>query len=500
MIKIHFYVLVILVFAFSKCFEPNYGEGGFACLSGACPEGYVCVEEGNAGAIQKICRKTQPWFDARRDQPSSFSTDMRVETSMPKPDGTWDFGLVDQSKPNDLISTDYAIKDVINIKDNGYKEQSVKDTFTPDAGIIIPCDYSSTVATGISNQSSSQSFDFILDREATPHVLFINASDSSVSHAWGGNKWKVESAVKGPIDQVSAALETKDLREILHLIYQKNEKIYHTYRTITSSTTWITPVSMYSDLTVKYLNAAADQTNFYAIAAGEDPNSEEITPSLIVWRISSGTNGYKYEPIYREQDYKYTTAQIGVGTKFWGATTYAPEKPAWLMLMGTHTSSSASLNLVANSGTISPASIAIDNKNGTWHYAIVRTSGTNLLGTLSHVVWDGSSTSNMREDVVVNENIVIPGSTDIAIDSSGRPFISYASSKIVLEPQPSTKFQVHYAYKNETKWLSQTVFNGNSTFSRIKVMSVDSKTYVHVGAHLNPLGTSDLAYSCINHH
>ena len=43
------------------CFNPDYGQGGFTCPSGTCPEGYGCVCEGNGkqrckkGAATKLC-------------------------------------------------------------------------------------------------------------------------------------------------------------------------------------------------------------------------------------------------------------------------------------------------------------------------------------------------------------------------------------------------------------------------------------------------------------
>ncbi len=72
------------------CFNPDYGDGGFACQWGICPEGYVCVSE-SAG---KVCRKAGASRDAsverrgdaragdaRGDQPPMFNCSG-------KPDGT----------------------------------------------------------------------------------------------------------------------------------------------------------------------------------------------------------------------------------------------------------------------------------------------------------------------------------------------------------------------------------------------------------------------------
>lgn len=53
MLKLFMGFFFLLIITIDSCFNPNYGEGGFACNKGVCPEGYSCVfEEGNA-----ICRK-----------------------------------------------------------------------------------------------------------------------------------------------------------------------------------------------------------------------------------------------------------------------------------------------------------------------------------------------------------------------------------------------------------------------------------------------------------
>jgi len=74
--------LLVSMTALSAC-SSDYGDGGFACTSGVCPSGYVCVDENGS----KICRKSgTPAGDKSTAVDRGVTVDTQLKTEAPPPD------------------------------------------------------------------------------------------------------------------------------------------------------------------------------------------------------------------------------------------------------------------------------------------------------------------------------------------------------------------------------------------------------------------------------
>jgi hypothetical protein len=522
-------VVAVTSFSLAGCFNPNYNEGGFACTKGECPEGYVCVAEGN----QKVCRKQGAALDASvnqrdltRDKTSGDSpvadgprsdapqgdlrrndtriTDAPVIIDAPVSDNTpfvdspvrFDRPIsVDRPQALDTLPwPDLRQLDTSPLQDKlpwpdhpSPDTMSWPDTWHPDSWVPPECPYDDKLASNLLD--TVLTYDLAVDSKSTPHVVYID-SNYLMHHMWRHqSQWMDEGVAIGfSADRIAAATDSSDR---LHVAFRRSgiqsgiqSAPYHTYREI-SSTNWSSSNIVRNEAELGFgLDLAANGDNIYLTA---DRNTASGSAFYLI-KIEMQGSGINYKTILNFSSsityLTYSNSRVGVGPELVAASVFTSLN-SWSISTAKHSGyTGASTGITGNSAF--PLSVAVDSK-GLVHMAYTVDS-TNYLGSLIYVLWDPNTTVTSFTTVYAPLE-VRAGSVDLTLDGNDNPYISFR-----IVPQDAARPPGQYfAYLSGTNWTLAKVYDGPGEGSRI---SVDKNNHVIIAHRRGTSINDDLFVSC----
>jgi len=421
--------------ALASCFSPSYGPGGFLCSNGECPEGYACVVEGS----MKVCRRGASSGDlaadrARVDGISQVDGIPRVDRLLDKPKG--------EAGPAGCGFTEVI----------------------PGTGAV---------------PKLALSFDLATDGSSQPHVVYVDPVASGILQQTVrlGGKWvttQVKTTVSSPSSQVAIAVDPADR---LHVVRRGmeggNQRLFHVWRNLsTPPSTWQVDTRVSPSLDVSALDVAAAPSGVYLVASGKDG----MSGSLSAWVASLSGASYAYKPL--ESHPELSDARVGAGANLWSFSGYGAGAVQWQMRSGPSglaTSSQQTQNNIVN-GQPMPAPVAVDASGGR-HYAYVRSqSGP---ANLSYLSW--AAGSSIVAESNPGSSAAAPASLDIALDSTGKPCISFSESG-----------QVRVLCSTGGTWKQKTSVPASAAFTRLAVAKNGWLYVVYLAS-----GPNELRASCI---
>lgn len=194
--------LLSLALLLAGCFNPDYGEVGFACKDNGCPEGYGCVPHGNTWRCKK--------------------------------------GARDQKK-------DLKIKDA---GDGGARDSA--DDLGGDGGFDPPGSLKCSTPVPVNSQSlrvKPSYFDMATDDQDRPYLVYVDAIDSmelSYISVKGSTAWKHSKAGEiGTGGRVSAAVDSQHNLHIAHIDTKHEVHSKYSYIESIKDGNW-TDIELYS--------------------------------------------------------------------------------------------------------------------------------------------------------------------------------------------------------------------------------------------------------------
>jgi hypothetical protein len=274
---------------------------------------------------------------------------------------------------------------------------------------------------------------------------------------------------------VAADFENLTGDDVLHVVYRETgtttPKLYHTYRSLSGSTPWATPVKR-STMDIYYLDIGAAGGDIYVVAGGFTTFSGgAYKPILYKWKVVPATSGYTFSALANMQSNEFHHIRVDVTKAGWNYTVWI--KSAFSTYWRTEANGSiTNARSISNANsTTSPAAVAVDHKGG-FHLAYVRAGATS--DTLVYGTWDGLSTSAVQETTIYTGK-VHPASVDIAV-ADGLPFVTHA--------RPTTKPETYFSRMDSTNTWHHHKIGGTGTaspYTRVSMEVDGTKTTLHGG-------------------
>jgi hypothetical protein len=410
---------VLGVCGLAGCFDPNYGDGGFACANGVCPEGYTCVTQGgnpvcrkNATPLPDLAQKLEPRPDApARDTPGA---DRPREAAA-------------QDRATDQPRVDQRVDRGVDLK-----ADLKKDSLKPDLGPTLNCDPVLVLEPNV--VKSPLAFDLLVDNGNTAHLVAAREAAALVVRSRTASGWST--ATVAPSHDGQAALASSRVtvsgnpEDRLHVFFrQKNATMvsnpYHTWRKASAGGTWSAPTAL-TAAAVDSVEIGGSDKFLYATATVAAPRQ------LLAWTLVWGGSSYTATPLPSLTAPIYHP-RLAVGPVGWVSSTFADVGGGifrWQLQSSSHGGGTPTTNSLSATSTKDPAPIVIDTA-GIVHGVLTRPAGTSLASTLHYFKWDRATPP--QEQTLISTASVEHGTADLALDPAGRPYVVYVAAGVLRE-------------------------------------------------------------------
>ena len=360
------------------CFNPDYSGGYFLCEVGGCPEGYGCVRDGK----KKICKEGVP------DDP-------------PETDG--------------------------GVKDHG-SDGPVGDGFMPK-NEALKCS-TATKEFSDSLRPNAVTWDLTLDEKDNPYLVLVDDMKAVWVHyiadVVGWSRHKALNQVDGPV------AATIDGQLNLHIAHKSGSRVATTYAFLDSikDGLWST-VDLYNKNEVVALDIGASPRGtsvpWYVLQA-KGGSAHHLVEGRMTFSNKAYGAGKPCERIPSAIEHPVVSVAYDdsqniewAATSFFGALSTTDDKGWKLTRYAAGTAGTCPTpRLMDCPCAAKPGRLAL-HIDGDSHVALSRSASNR--GALQYIRWNGADV--FKDETVVKEPVVDPGSVDIDVDAKGRPCISF---------------------------------------------------------------------------